>query len=493
MTDNVTQLVKHLTPDERLILQRRMDKRIRWLDFHDFRRKMFSRYIELEFQHYIADKMLGLHKYILTDGRMGIPKLMISLPVRHGKTATSRLFIAWMIAEFPHVSVIITSYSADLAKQSSRAVRSIIESQTFQDFYPDVRTNPKKRKEDEWEIEGHGGVIRAIGTDGGILGYGANIVIYDDMLKGRTAANSANIRNRVWEFIQDDIGSRMEYPAVQLFIGTRYHADDMHARFLHESEVNEGESQWENIRLPALAEHNDPLGRAYGEALWADRYPAYRLKLIEQKNPYGFASLYQQSPQRREGNAFDVSKIEVLTADDPLPDILDVVRYWDLALTRGKSSDYTAAVKMGYTDRGTYIILDVFRAKMELPDIYTAIMDHAVEDGTECKIVIEGERGGIAAFDMLKYDKRLYKHIIKLEPMDTTSEKYARNLPFANRVNNGLVSMIQAEWNYDFTDELSMFSQAMVGYDDQVDAASGAYRELGEGTAEGGAMYNWWE
>ena len=92
------------------------------------------------------------------------------------------------------------------------------------------------------------------------------------------------------------------------------------------------------IRLPALAEPGDPLGRAPGEALWpewegTDALERKRLALGDR----AFAALFQQSPVRAGGGLFQAGRIGVADALLPGP----AVRAWDLAATEG-GGDWTA-------------------------------------------------------------------------------------------------------------------------------------------------------
>ena len=49
----------------------------------------------------------------------------------------------------------------------------------------------------------------------------------------------------------------------ELIATTRWHEDDIPGRILNSGAAN----KWTILRLPALAEENDPLGRAKGEEL----------------------------------------------------------------------------------------------------------------------------------------------------------------------------------------------------------------------------------
>jgi len=103
----------------------------------------------------------------------------------------------------------------------------------------------------EWETHG-GGVVRSVGVGAGIAGFGAGLIVIDDPVKNRAEAESVTYRDRVWEWFNDDIYTRMEPNAAIILIQTRWHEDDLAGRLLKEME--DGGEQWDVVSLPALAE-----------------------------------------------------------------------------------------------------------------------------------------------------------------------------------------------------------------------------------------------
>ena len=78
---------------------------------------------------------------------------------------------------------------------------------------------------------------------------------------------------------------------------TRWHHGDLAGRRL--AEMESGGEQWEVLKLPALAEEGDPLGRAAGEPLWPERYDKKALEdLRKTLGSFLFSAIYQQSPRR---------------------------------------------------------------------------------------------------------------------------------------------------------------------------------------------------
>jgi predicted phage terminase large subunit-like protein len=105
---------------------------------------------------------------------------------------------------------------------------------------------------EEWETR-QGGGVRAVGVGGGITGYGAGLIIIDDPIKSRSEAESKTIRDKVSDWFDDDLYTRLEPDAPIILIQTRWHEDDLAGRLLKEME-EEGREKWEVVSLPAIAE-----------------------------------------------------------------------------------------------------------------------------------------------------------------------------------------------------------------------------------------------
>ena len=67
-------------------------------------------------------------------------------------------------------------------------------------------------------------------------------------------------------------------------------------------EMAQGGEKWKVISLPAIAEENDPIGRAVGKALCPKLFDISKLNRFRKKlGSYSFAALYQQRPIPLEG------------------------------------------------------------------------------------------------------------------------------------------------------------------------------------------------
>src|SRR5690606_18685649 len=152
----------------------------------------------------------------------------------------------------------------------------------------------------EWRTPEGGGLL-ATGVGGPLTGQGiTGLGIIDDPLKNRLEAESALMRDRIWEWFTDVSASRLDPGASAIVVATRWHSDDLSGRLIADG--------WEYVNLPAI---NDD-----GQALWPERYDLERLREIEkQVGAYTWASLYQGQPVPRGGAVFDG-----VTTYDALPE-----------------------------------------------------------------------------------------------------------------------------------------------------------------------------
>jgi predicted phage terminase large subunit-like protein len=346
-------------------------------------------------------------------------------------------------------------------------------SRVFATLYPDIGLSRDSARADAWDIAFREGGMDAMGINGGITGKGGHLIIVDDPVVSREEAESPILRDKIFEAFMDDIYSRREPGAAILVVMTRWHQADLAGRLLEEQP-----GEWSELRLPALAEEHDPLGRQPGEALWAARFPAQFFD-VPKRYPYSWAGLYQQRPTPDKGGLFEPEKIEVV---DVPPECVRVVRFYDLAVTEKKKADWTAGIKLGVTHDERFVIFDVFRVQQELPDVHQGVIQNAKIDTPTVPIRLEAEKAGIVELQFLLRDPNLRAWTIDAESPE--GDKYTRAAPVAARVNSGRFMMVRAEWNRALVDELRLFP--LGDHDDQTDALSGAFRMLSDGSDEWG-------
>lgn len=439
------------------------------LSFTEFKRRFWKGYVYAPYHQALDNLLEQVAQYVLTGGREGIGRVMIFMPPRHSKTKhVSHYFPAWLLSIAPHIRLITASYGATLAHRNSRFVRNLIATPEYHSAYPNVKLSEDTASVNEWDIAETTGGLIAAGVGGGLTGHGANLIVIDDPVKSRAEAESATYRQRLKDWYENDLLTRLEEPGGAIILmNTRWHTDDL-AGYLLDSD-----DQWQVLSLPALAGSDDPIGREPGEALWADRYTAEILaERRERMGEYAFASLYQQTPLPPGGRLFDTEQIEVI---DYVPECREIVRFYDLAVTAKKHSDYTAGARLGITASEDLIIMDMYRVQKVLPDVEKDIVRNAGEDGRTTRIRLEAEKAGIVQLDYLMRNPAMHGYTIDAKP--PVGDKFTRAQPFASRVNAGKVKMLRGAWNRPLLDELAVFPAGE--HDDQVDALSGAYDAVG--------------
>jgi predicted phage terminase large subunit-like protein len=470
----MTTLIALSTVDKRRAKEEKARRKLQ-REFTAYKGFIYPHYLHSPHLEALDSLLAQVSLYAASGGAEGVGNAIIEMPPRHGKSVTvSRLFPTWHIGNNPDHRVMMVGYGASLAEKHSRYARNLMKTQQYEAVFSSVDSNgviyervelaQDSKSVQEWDLEGHEGGASALGIGGAATGKGAHILIVDDPIKSRAEAESEVIREKIWDSYQDDLLTRLEPGGAVIIIHTRWHMDDLIGRLL----ANESED-WHRLRLPALAEENDPLGREIDEPLWAARFGfEYLNKIREKRGEYSWASLYQQRPMPSKSGLFDTGKIDVI---DYIPDCKQMVRFYDLAVTAKKHSDYTAGAKIGITKDEEIVILHMYRVQKTMPDVEKDIAQNATLDGKPTRIRLEAEKAGIVQLDYLL--RRSDMHGFTLDAKAPQGDKYTRAQPFASRVNAGKVKMVKGAWNRALLDELAVFP--MGAHDDQVDALSGAY------------------
>jgi predicted phage terminase large subunit-like protein len=386
---------------------------------------------------------------------------MLFLPPRHGKSEQATIhYPAYRLLVNPAMRIIVGAYNHSLACNFTRQTRRVASQFGFP-FADDLN------RQNQWGSV-YGGGLYGVGVGTGVTGFGADLIIIDDPVKSRAEAESPTYRQRVLDWYRNDIYTRLHPGAAIILIMTRWHSLDLAGALLEEAK-NGGE-QWQVVKLPALAEENDPLGRKFGEALWPDRYGADDFARIrEVQGSYAFSALYQQRPSPRDGGLFRHEWFRIVDQAER-PGF--ACRGWDTAATPG-SGDYTAGVRI-VRDGDRYVVTDAWRGQVSPAERRTRQRLIASMDGYETVQHLAQDPGS-AGVDQVEHDARNLAGfpVVTHKP---TGSKEVRAMPFAAACEAGLVELERGPWNRDFIDELCAFPTGQ--NDDQVDAASDAFNYL---------------
>jgi len=174
------------------------------------------------------------------------------------------------------------------------------------------------------------------------------------------------------------------------------------------------------------------------------------------------------------GKVFNRSWFQVV---DAVPAGVGDVRFWDLAATEKKESDYTASCR-GRIVNGITYIMDATAEQIDPARTDATMQNTATQDGKTVTIRFEQEGGASG--------KRDAHHIVTmLQGFDARGiipqgDKLLRAKPLAAQAYAGNVKLLRGAWNERWLNH--MHGQPELDHDDEMDAASGMYNELVKGT-----------
>jgi len=404
-------------------------------------------------------------------------RLIICLPPRSLKSImTSVAFPAWLLGRRPHLQLICASYGQSLADKHARDTRTIMSSADYRRAFP-TRLSPQKLAVDDFHTT-QGGFRMATSVGGVLTGRGADFIIVDDPIKpGDTF--SETLRKFVNDWYDNTLVSRLnnKQDGVIIVVMQRLHQDDLVGHLL---EVGE----WDVLRFPAIAEEDEVhvgqtefgefrFERKAGEVLDAGRE---NLKTIEQikheLGDYLFQSQYQQNPVPMGGAIIKTAWLRYYAPEERPSRFSSKIQSWDTASKSGEFNDFSVCSMWGVLNQ-QYYLLDVFRCRLEYPDLRRAVKEQYMKHSPNA-VVIEDKGSGIQLLQDLRADGVF---VLKAYCPPPGNDKAMRLSAQSAVFENGCVWLPkQALWLADYVRELTTFPGTK--YDDQVDSTTQALNYL---------------
>ncbi|MBS0232298.1 MAG: phage terminase large subunit [Proteobacteria bacterium] len=409
----------------------------------------------------IADRLMRAY-------RREIKRLIIALPPRNLKSISASIaFPAWALGKNPTLRFICASYSQELAGKLARDCRTVMYAPWYRRAFPSSVLNPGKMAEGEFETRA-GGYRLATSVGGTLTGRGGNFVVIDDPIKPQDAQSEPR-RQSVKQWYDSTLYSRLDNKKedVIVLIMQRVHVDDLVAHVMEKEE-------WEYLRLPAIAEEDEKyelsdgsiVGRRAGETLHPEREPSGVLeRLRASMTSFQFSAQYQQSPVPVEGNLLKWRWFRSYEAAPSRRPNDMIVQSWDLATTIGDASDWSVCTTW-LVQQKQYYLLDIFRERMQFPDLRRKIVSQARAFGA--KVVLLEEAGiGIGLLQQLRSEGRGTR-LIGIRPEGSKADRATAQSAI---IEAGSVFIPhEAPWLDTFRNEILAFP---IGRnDDQVDSMS---------------------
>lgn len=349
-----------------------------------------------------------------------------------------------------------------------------------------------------------------------------NCLVIDDPIKNAEEANSADLREKIWEWYTSTAYTRLAPGGGVLVVQTQWHDDDLAGKLQNAMKADDDADSFEVIKYPAIAEsdewfdpttdeivrveHDQSLAtvqeeedeqcaavrtrataraaerglpvehmrylRAKGEALHPARYGLRRLNQIRRTLPaQWWSALYQQNPVPDEGVYF--TKDMFRRAPPPRVEECYVSIAFDFAISEKQQNDYTVGTVTLLDSSDVLHFVDRVRFKSADADFICKAIVNLCKKWHNPSIQLGLEDGQIyrALSGPLKREMARQRVFPSMQLLKPITDKQARARTLQGRMQQGLVSFSdEAEWYESMRTEMLRFPSGV--HDDQVDSAA---------------------
>ena len=431
-------------------------------DFHNFVQMCFYTINpSTEFKDNWHIKLIS--EYLSACEKGEIKRLIINMPPRSLKSLLVTVaWPAWLLGKDPSRRIIASSYSQYLSLKHSMDSRLIMNSDWYQEIFPEVEFARGQNEKFKF-VTTKRGYRLATSSDGSVTGEGGNFLVVDDPIKP-SHIHSKISREHTINWFEQTFATRADDKKKSAFVVVmqRLHEDDLSGYLLKKG-------NWIHLNIPAIAEEKSVIKfgkfekiREPGDIIHEGREGKTELERAKiELGSYGFSAQYQQKPVPLRGG---IIKSDWLKRYKAPPDNAEIIQSWDTAISSSEKSDFSVCTTWAETKAG-YYLLDVFRKQVEYTELKHNVINLA-EKWQPKAVLIENKSSGQSLYQDLKRETKL-----PLIPIIPTKDKVTRMASVSPFFEAGRVFLPEvAKWLMDYEMEILAFPS--VSNDDQVDSTS---------------------
>lgn len=393
-------------------------------------------------------------------------RLNIAIPPRSLKSfMASVCFPAWVLGHKPGEKMVCVSYSQLLAEEFAFDTRKLMQSEWYRSVFPWTHLNPKKSNIRVLETT-RGGKRRTTSVEGSLTGLGGDLVILDDIMKaGDTDYEAA--RERVLNWYSSTVTSRLDSPKKGriINIAQRLHLEDLTGYLIEQG-------YWETLEVPLIEWKTRDveisgdliLTREAGNLLHEDRIGEDEIaRLRAEMGERLFEAQYNQRPQPPGGALFKGEWLQRYDEVPPPHQVQGIFQSWDTAYDIEDQHDYSVCSTWALSGKRSFL-LDIYRDKLEFPDLERAIYRLRGEWEADYVIVEKAGAGLSVAQNIRRAGDNRW--IDAMPPQGSKQHRASQQTP---RFERGEIFLPrEAPWLRAFEEELLSFPHGR--HDDQVDS-----------------------
>ena len=400
-------------------------------------------------------------------------RVIINIAPRHGKSEfSSYLFPAYFLGKFPEKKIIMGTHTASLSEDFGRRVRNLIESEEYQELFPDTRVADDQKAAGKWST-GAGGQYYAAGVGGALAGRGADLFVIDDPHSEQDVKSNSRLAfDTAWAWFQTGPLQRLMPGGAIIVIMTRWSLLDLTGKLIDYQIRNPEAEPWEIVELPAILPSGKPL--------WPEQWPLEMLEKTKASlDPRYWNAQYMQQPTSESSAIITRKSWRIWEADEP-PTCEYIIQSWDTAYETKNSSDFSACTTWGVfyneeeNDQPQVILLDAFKDRMAFPELKQTALKHYKEWEPDA-FIVEKKAAGAPLIQELRATG------IPVQEFSPSrgNDKMVRVNAVADLFSSGKVWAPDTRWAREVIEEVAAFP---VGeHDDFVDTTTQALLRFRQG------------
>jgi len=404
-------------------------------------------------------------------------RVIINIAPRHGKSEfSSYLFPAYFLGKFPEKKIIMGTHTAGLSEDFGRRVRNLIESEEYNEIFPQTQIAEDQKAAGKWSTAA-GGQYYAAGVGGALAGRGADLFVIDDPHSEQDVKTNSRLAfDTAWSWFQTGPLQRLMPGGAIIVIMTRWSLLDLTGKLIDYQIRNPEAVPWEIVELPPILNE----GTEDEKSLWPEQWPLDALKKIKASlDPRYWNAQYMQQPTSDTSAIISRKHWRIWEQDEP-PPCDYIIQSWDTAFETKNNSDYSACTTWGVfyneeeKDQAQIILLDAFKDRMAFPELKQIALKHYKEWEPDAFIVEKKAAGA----PLIQEFRAMGIPVQETNP-SRGNDKMVRLNAVSDLFASGMVWAPDTRWAKEVIEEVAAFP---VGEnDDYVDTTSQALMRFRQG------------